>query len=62
MKQINKIMNNGTMLVTGSCCIVCVITGVACFKLGQKSKERELQPSIDELVKRVRVLEVVAFK
>ena len=61
MKQINKIMNNGTMLVTGSCCIVCVI-GVACFKLGQKSKERELQPSIDELVKRVRVLEVVAFK
>ena len=54
-------MNNGTMLVTGSCCIVCVI-GVACFKLGQKSKERELQPSIDKLVDRVRVLEVVAFK
>ena len=57
----NKIMNNRTMLVTGSCCIVCVI-GVACFKLGQKSKERELQPSIDELVDRVRVLEVVASK
>lgn len=57
----NKITNKGTMLVAGSCCIVCVITGVTCFKLGQKSKERELQPSIDELVKRVRVLEL-AFK
>lgn len=50
------------MLVAGSCSIVCVITGVTCYKLGQRSKEKELQPSIDELVKRVKVLEVMAFK
>lgn len=58
----NKIINNKTMLVAGNCCIVCVITGVTCYKLGQRSKEKELQPSIDELVKRVKVLEEVAFK
>lgn len=61
MKKINKIKNNRTMLVAGCCCIVCVI-GFSCYKLGQRSKEKELQPSIDELVKRVKVLEEVAFK